>query len=75
MMIHAALLFPETAGKTLEDTQHMFEDPNGIPYIGTKPWKTRVQYSQMSAMEHGDVPPEKAGSIDDGEVETKEAQV
>lgn len=39
MLIHVALLFPETAGKTLEDTEKMFEDPNGIPYLGTAPWK------------------------------------
>lgn len=39
MLIHSALLFPETAGKTLEDTTKMFEDPNGIPYLGTPAWK------------------------------------
>ena len=39
MLIHSALLFPETAGKTLEDTKKMFEDPNGIPYLGTPAWK------------------------------------
>lgn len=39
MMIHAFFMFPETAGKTLEDTQKMFEDPNGIQYIGTPAWK------------------------------------
>ena len=38
MMIHAALLFPETAGKTLENVEKMFEDPNGIPYLGTPAW-------------------------------------
>ena len=35
MLIHVIFLFPETAGKTLEDTAKMFEDPNGIKYIGT----------------------------------------
>ena len=40
MLIHSALLFPETAGKTLEDVAEMFEDPHGLPYIGTKPWTT-----------------------------------
>lgn len=59
----SALLFPETAGKTLEDTAHMFEDPNGIPYIGTPPWKTHVEYSSMSEIEQGNVNPDKLGSI------------
>jgi len=63
MMIHAALLFPETAGKTLEETQAMFEDPNGIPYIGTAPWKTKVQYQSMAAVESGHVPEGKIGSV------------
>jgi len=63
MLIHSALLFPETAGKTLEETQAMFEDPNGIPYIGTAPWKTKVQYQSIRAMEQGHVPEEKMGSI------------
>ena len=39
MMVHAFFLFPETAGKTLEDTEKMFTDPNGIKYIGTPAWK------------------------------------
>jgi hypothetical protein len=39
MMVHAFFMFPETAGKTLEDTEKMFEDPNGIKYIGTPAWK------------------------------------
>lgn len=73
MMVHSALLFPETAGKTLEETQFMFEDPHGLPYIGTKPWKTRVQYSKMVRMEHGEVPEEKIGSVDDSHTEEKGA--
>jgi hypothetical protein len=32
----------------------MFEDPNGIPYIGTPAWKTRVTYKEQSAAERGD---------------------
>ncbi|KAK3720183.1 high affinity glucose transporter [Vermiconidia calcicola] len=64
MFIHAALLFPETAGKTLEDVEKMFEDPNGIPGIGTKPWTTRVEYQSMTRMERGDITKNKLGSID-----------
>lgn len=50
MMIHAALLFPETAGKTLEDTEKMFEDPNGIPYLGTPAWKVRNPSSKDKSL-------------------------
>ena len=65
MLIHVALLFPETSGKTLEDVAKMFEDPDGIPYIGTAPWKTKVEYQSMARMEKGDVPPGKLDSIAD----------
>ncbi|KAJ9631787.1 high affinity glucose transporter [Taxawa tesnikishii (nom. ined.)] len=59
MFFHVLLGFPETAGKTLEETKEMFEDPNGIPYIGTAPWKTRVQTSSVRHLEDGQVPVEK----------------
>ncbi|KAF7196829.1 MFS glucose transporter mfs1 [Pseudocercospora fuligena] len=59
MLIHSALLFPETAGKTLEETELMFEDPNGIPGMGTPPWRTRVQYHHALAFEHGELAGEK----------------
>lgn len=55
MLIHAAVLFPETAGKTLEETQLMFEDPNGIPYIGTPAWKTTKATNHMAQVERGNV--------------------
>ena len=42
MFFHVFFLFPETAGKTLEETEAMFEDPTGIPYIGTPAWKTKI---------------------------------
>ncbi|KAH8896173.1 major facilitator superfamily transporter glucose [Thozetella sp. PMI_491] len=59
MFIHVFVLFPETAGKTLEETTAMFEDPNGIKYIGTPAWKTRVQYHRATAQETGVYDPEK----------------
>ena len=43
MFFHVLFLFPETAGKTLEDTEKMFEDPNGIRYLGTPAWKVSQQ--------------------------------
>lgn len=55
MFIHVFFLFPETAGKTLEETEAMFEDPNGLPYIGTAPWKTRVSTHRVAQMEQGHV--------------------
>jgi len=72
MLIHAALLFPETAGKTLEDTQKMFEDPDGIPYIGTPAWKTKVEYQSMAARQRGVVPDGKGDLSDEQIEETKD---
>ncbi|KAB8208013.1 general substrate transporter [Aspergillus parasiticus] len=55
MLIHVYFFFPETAGKTLEETEAMFEDPNGIKYIGTPAWKTRVTTGRIQQLERGDV--------------------
>lgn len=55
MFIHFYFIFPETAGKTLEETEAMFEDPNGIKYLGTPAWKTRVKTSAVREMERGHV--------------------
>jgi len=59
MFIHVFLLFPETAGKSLEETQAMFEDPNGIKYIGTPAWRTHVKHQQSTAAEVGNIDREK----------------
>ncbi|KAB8238246.1 sugar porter family MFS transporter [Aspergillus alliaceus] len=55
MLIHVFFFFPETAGKTLEETEAMFEDPNGLKHIGTPAWKTRVTTHQVQQLERGDV--------------------
>ncbi|KAE8147111.1 general substrate transporter [Aspergillus avenaceus] len=55
MLVHVYFLFPETAGKTLEETERMFEDPNGIKYLGTPAWKTRVTTNHVQQLERGDV--------------------
>jgi hypothetical protein len=55
MFLHVFFLFPETAGKTLEETEQIFEDPNGIPYIGTPAWKTSHDTKRTVAAEAGDV--------------------
>jgi hypothetical protein len=54
MLIHVFFLFPETAGKTLEETENMFEDPNGPKYIGTLAWKTRVD-RHATMLERGEI--------------------
>jgi len=54
MFIHVLFMFPETAGKTLEETELMFTDPQGIPYVGTPAWKTRVDHKRALDVErHG----------------------
>ncbi|KAJ5234099.1 Hexose transporter [Penicillium citrinum] len=55
MFIHVFFMFPETAGKTLEETEAMFEDPQGVKYLGTPAWKTRVITTRTVALEHGDL--------------------
>lgn len=57
--IHVFFLFPETSSKPLEEVTAMFEDPNGIKYIGTPAWKTKNYYSTAARLEHGEVPEKK----------------
>jgi len=54
MFFHVFFMFPETSGKPLEEVTEMFEDKNGIPYIGTPAWKTANYYSTATRMEQGD---------------------
>ena len=53
MWIHVFFLFPETAGKTLEETEAMFTDPSGPKLIGTLAWKTHVQTARVVQIERG----------------------
>lgn len=46
-------MFPETSGKPLEEVTEMFEDPNGIKYIGTPAWKTSSQARKAQELEAG----------------------
>ena len=66
MSTYANVILLTLLGKTLEDTEKMFEDPNGLPYLGTPAWKTKVEYHSMQAMEKGDVPAHKMDSIASG---------
>ncbi|KAI6896393.1 general substrate transporter [Hortaea werneckii] len=59
MFFHVFFMFPETSGKTLEDVTEIFENPNGIKYIGTPAWKTKNAFSDTRRAEHGDVAPGK----------------
>ena len=54
MTVHVFFLFPETAGKPLEEVTEMFEDPNGIKYIGTPAWKTKNYYSSTVRIDQGE---------------------
>jgi hypothetical protein len=42
MFIHVFFMFPETAGKSLEEVEAMFTNPKGPKYLGTPPWRTSV---------------------------------
>jgi hypothetical protein len=54
MFFHVLFMFPETAGKTLEEVELIFTDPNGIPHIGTPAWKTHVDRKRTLDVErHG----------------------
>lgn len=61
MFVHVFFMFPETAGKTLEETEAMFEDPNGIAYIGTPAWKTGKKTTTTVQMERGAVEVKPSG--------------
>ncbi|KAL8826872.1 MAG: hypothetical protein Q9170_007236 [Blastenia crenularia] len=51
MLVHTYFMFPETAGKTLEEVVDIFEDPHGIKYVGTPAWKTHISTKRTVMME------------------------
>ncbi|KAH6644757.1 high affinity glucose transporter [Boeremia exigua] len=61
MAIHTFFLFPETAGKSLEDIEEMFME--GIPA-----WKTKVDFGNSRRAEQGIIDPEKIGGFDHSSV-------
>ena len=62
MFIHTFFMFPETAGKTLEEIEDMFLDPSGPKYVGTPAWKTRGATRDVLRVERGQVDVEGKGS-------------
>ena len=60
MAVHVFFMFPETAGKTLEEIEGMFTDPSGPKHIGTLAWKTRNAVRRANALE-------TTGTVDDEE--------
>ncbi|KAL8734621.1 MAG: hypothetical protein Q9181_003137 [Wetmoreana brouardii] len=51
MTVHVFFMFPETAGKTLEEVVDIFEDPNGIKNVGTPAWKTHISTKRTVMLE------------------------
>jgi len=60
MFIHVFFMFPETAGKPLEEVETIFDDstPGSIRLIGTPAWKTHVDHS-VRKQERGEMDPEE----------------
>jgi hypothetical protein len=52
MTIHVFFLFPETAGKTLEEVEELF-------LSDVKPWNTHVDYNKIRREEHGEIDAER----------------
>ena len=61
MFVHVFFMFPETAGKTLEEVEALFTDPHGPKYVGTPAWHTKVTTRRVRELERGEVDAEKAG--------------
>ncbi|KAI9769720.1 MAG: hypothetical protein M1835_006667 [Candelina submexicana] len=60
MFVHVFFMFPETAGKTLEEVEDLFLDPHGPKYVGTPAWKTRISTKRTEALERGKLDEENA---------------
>ncbi|KAI6859058.1 putative MFS glucose transporter [Hortaea werneckii] len=64
MFIHVFFMFPETSGKNLEDVTEIFENPNGLPYIGTPAWKTKNVFADTNRVARGEMPADKTASVE-----------
>ena len=61
MFMHVYFMFPETAGKTLEEIESIFTDPAGPHCIGTPAWKTKKTTGAALVHERGIYDEEKIG--------------
>ncbi|OBT53491.1 hypothetical protein VE04_07109 [Pseudogymnoascus sp. 24MN13] len=74
MFIHVFFMFPETASKTLEEVENIFDDstPGALRLIGTPAWKTRVN-RDIHHTESGNVDPDKLATLNAYHAEDKTA--
>jgi hypothetical protein len=64
-------MFPETAGKSLEEITAIFEDPHGIKYVGKPAWKTKNTYRHIAKAERGDMSDVEVGRGSFGDKDAK----
>jgi sugar porter (SP) family MFS transporter len=67
MTVHVFFIFPETAGKSLEEVEQMFTDPKGIKWLGTPAWRTGVQKRTLE--NEGDMKAETHHHLESGDEE------
>lgn len=81
MTVHVFFLFPETAGKPLEEVTEMFEcyetknkneseterKGGGIKYVGIPAWKTKSEFGRQMRRERGEVEGEGEVELGGGE--------
>lgn len=85
MTVHVFFLFPETAGKPLEEVTEMFESyetnknesemqrKGGIKYVGIPAWRTKSEFGRQMRRERGEVEvEEELGGGEKGELERRE---
>ena len=73
MFAHTYFMFPETAGKTLEEVEGIFTDPRGPRYIGTPAWKTHNTRKHVLDLERsGSLANE--GKMNDDDVAEKQVE-
>lgn len=71
MFIHVFFMFPETAGKTLEEVENIFDDTatGATRYVGIPAWRTHID-KHIRREEQGDVDPEKLAALNAFHAET-----
>lgn len=82
MTVHVFFLFPETAGKPLEEVTEMFEcydkennnrggrganGGGGIKYVGIPAWRTKSEFGRQMRRERGEVEVEGEVELGGGE--------